>query len=194
MPNQVLMAHLMAIALETHPSMGACFVMRFSWNSRLENPVARLKTIPAREREYDQDGRRWWVAAAHVELLAQLFDNWMEEIMVLARSQPDIFSRVMTQVMRERILAAASGTLAAAPALSYDDLMQALGGVVGWWLHEWQQTAPTAAAVITPQRQRDVNALAASLRRELPTWALRAAVVSALLMDEPVSTPTDSSD
>lgn len=175
------MARLMALALEWHPRMGACFVIRFSWNARVENPIERVKSIPASDREYDPDHRRWWIAARHVTFLASLFENWQEESALLAGSQPDTYSAVMEGVLRQRVLEAVDGVLDASPAISGDAILTALGEAIACWLEEWRQAAPDAVASLTSARLAEVRASASRIRRDLPGWVLRAAFAGELL-------------
>lgn len=171
----------MALALETHPRMGACFVIRFSWNARIENPIDRVKSIPAGDREYEPEHRRWWIAARHVDLLASMFENWQEESALLAGRRPETFSTVMAGVLRQRVRDAVDAVLDASPAMSGDAILTALGEAITSWLEEWRRAAPDAAASLTPARLAEVRAAAARARQDLPGWVLRAAFAGEML-------------
>ncbi len=178
------MAHLTALALETHPRMGACFVMHFSWNRLQEDPVGRIKSIAAGEREYDPANRRWWVKAAHVALLAGLFDNWQGELAHLARNQPQAFAATMVGVLSGCIAAAVGEVMDAAPAVTGDALLEATGHAVGRWLEEWRRAAPEAAAAIPSSQFGRAAEVAADVRQDLRLWPVRAALVRDVLAPE----------
>lgn len=178
------MARLISLALAVHPRMGPSFVIRFSWNSRVENPIERVKNLAASEREYDPESRRWWVAATHLDLLAELFENWPEEVAVLAAAHPRRFSAVVTEVLRDRIRATIGAVLDAAPVVPGDQIMAAFGGALGLWLEEWRRGAPDAAALLPPDRLGEIREAAREARAQQRTWVQRAAFTCEFLAPE----------
>lgn len=175
------MARLISLTLERHPRLGACFVMRFSWNSRVENLVDRVKEIPAGDREYDPDTRHWWIAVRQVGVLPHLFENWHESAATLAAAQPEQLSAAMVEVFRGRLLETLQELLEAMPTITGDDLLAGLGEAVGGWLDEWRRAVPDAAVALNPASLRQVREAAAQTRADLSSWALRAAFVRELL-------------
>lgn len=182
------MARLLALALAEHPRIGPSFAVRFSWNARLENPIERVKQLPALEREYDPAHRRWWIAAAHLDLLADLFENWQEEIAALAAANPQHFSAVITRVMQDRVHAAISEVMDAAPVVSGDDMLAAVGGAIGRRLEEWCSFAPDAST-LSASRLHAPREAARHARAQWPGWVQRAAFVHEFLAPPRTGTP-----
>lgn len=177
------MAQLISLALETHPRIGACFVVRFSWNSRAEDPLVKVKSIPVAEREYDPAARSWRIAARHVDLLASLFTNWQEQAAALAAARKEEFAAVMVGVLCDEILGSVESVMQAASVISGDALLEAMGSALGAWLDEWRAAAPDAAAALDRSAGR-VEQMARDTRTRLPSWGLRAAFVRELLAPE----------
>ncbi len=163
------MARLISLALADHARIGPSFVIRFSWNSRLENPIERVKGIPA----------------AYLDLLGDLFENWQEEVAILAAADPGRFSAVVTAVLRDRLHAAIGAVLEAAPAVPGDDILAAVGGAVGRWLEQWRRTAPEAGGILSSAQLADARAAARRARADQRSWARRAAFTQEFLAPVP---------